>query len=91
MRIPNGPRTGAITFNLLHHKGVALALTGAGCGSAWHTLPITIPAPLLLSTGIILYGHACLGGHLGFGLKYNGNFRHTHLGRIGKGRANGEH
>ncbi|MBS1937104.1 MAG: DUF4260 family protein [Bacteroidetes bacterium] len=58
---------------------------------AWHTLPITIPAPLPPSTGIIPYGHACLGGLLGFGLKYNGNFRHTHLGRIGKGRASGEH
>jgi len=41
--------------------------------------------------GIIPYGHACLHRILGFGLKYNGNFRHTHLGRIGKGRANGEH
>lgn len=86
----NGPRTGAFTYNLLHHKGVALVLAGAGLGSAWYTLPIGIPAPMLLSTGIILYGHACLDRLLGFGLKYNNSFQHTHLGWIGKGRATGE-
>ncbi len=85
-----GPRTGAFTYNLLHHKGIALMVAGAGLGSAWLTLPLGIPAPLLLSMGIILYGHSCMDRLLGYGLKYGDSFQHTHLGWIGKRPVTGE-
>lgn len=85
----HSPRIGAVTYNLLHHKGIALLLAGAGLGSAWFPLPFVIPAPMLLSTGIVLYGHACLDRLLGFGLKHVDSFRHTHLGWIGTHRRPG--
>jgi hypothetical protein len=70
-----GPRTGAFTYNLFHHKGLALLVAGMGA-AGW--------AAGALVPGIILYGHACLDRALGFGLKHEDDFRHTHLGWVGK-------
>ena len=41
--------------------------------------------PLLL--GIILFGHASMDRVFGYGLKFGDNFHHTHLGWIGKLKA----
>lgn len=79
-------RTVAITYNLFHHKGIALLLAGLGLGGAWFTVP-GLPAPLLLQAGIILYGHSCLDRMLGYGLKFGDHFQHTHLGWIGKAKG----
>lgn len=73
-----GPRTGAFTYNILHHKGLALAVATLGA-LGW------VPPALL--AGVVLYGHASLDRLLGFGLKYGDDFRHTHLGWIGKART----
>jgi hypothetical protein len=70
-----GPRIGAWAYNLFHHKGVALAVAGLGA-AGW--------APGALVAGVVLYGHSCLDRLLGFGLKHTDDFRHTHLGWIGK-------
>lgn len=69
-----GPRTGAITYNLFHHKGVALAVAAAAL--------IAPPAPWLAAAAV-LYGHTSLDRLFGFGLKYPDQFKHTHLGWIG--------
>ena len=69
------PRVGALTYNLLHHKGIAVALFLIG---AWLSIP-----PLQLA-GTIILGHSSADRVLGYGLKYPDAFQHTHLGWIGR-------
>ena len=81
-----GPRAGAFTYNLLHHKGMALLVAGAGMISVELSLKFGTPLighPLMMAS-IILYGHSCMDRMLGFGLKFGDSFQHTHLGWIGK-------
>jgi len=68
-------RLGAWTYNLTHHKlvCVAIILTGLFLGIDW-----------LLATGILFYGHSAFDRLMGYGLKYEDAFGHTHLGFIGK-------
>jgi hypothetical protein len=70
-----GPRVGAFTYNLAHHKAVALAVYGLG---------IYLGSQNLLVAGIILFAHSSIDRVLGFGLKHADSFQNTHLGRIGK-------
>lgn len=70
-----GPRIGAITYNVLHHKGVALAL---------YLLGVVISQPNLILAGAIIFTHSSFDRILGYGLKYPDSFQNTHLGRIGK-------
>jgi hypothetical protein len=80
-------RVGAITYNLLHHKGLALflfALALVGTVDSVHEHPMITYFMNTLPIGIILYGHASMDRIFGYGLKFNDNFHHTHLGWIGK-------
>ena len=81
-----GTRTGAFTYNLLHHKAFALMVAGLGLASEGLSLLMGTPAlgQVLLLASIILYGHSCLDRVLGYGLKFGDSFQHTHLGWIGK-------
>ena len=72
------PQFGAQTYNLLHHKAIAVALFLIG---AWLAVP-----PLQLA-GVIILGHSSADRVLGYGLKYPDAFQHTHLGWIGKGNT----
>ena len=69
-----GPRLGAVIYNVVHHRALALLLFGAGALFAW---------PGLALAGVIMFGHSSLDRALGYGLKYPDSFQHTHLGRIG--------
>lgn len=79
-------RTGAFTYNLLHHKGAALLVALLAIGSEALNLLTASPAigSALLLASVILYGHACMDRMLGYGLKFGDSFHHTHLGWIGK-------
>lgn len=70
-----GPRVGAFTYNLCHHKAVAITLylLGAWLGNA----------PLQFA-GLIVLAHSSFDRVLGYGLKYPDAFEHTHLGLIGR-------
>ena len=68
-------RLGATTYNLLHHKGVAVAVFAAGFFSQNLNLQLL---------GLILFGHSSMDRMFGYGLKYFTGFRDTHLGLIGK-------
>jgi hypothetical protein len=70
-----GNKTGAISYNLFHHKGVAILLYLLGIGVSHISLELA---------GIILFGHSSMDRILGFGLKYVDGFGFTHLGSIGK-------
>lgn len=69
------PKTGAFTYNLLHHRFVAslVAFYALTYGNEYCKL-----------AAIILFAHISLDRVLGYGLKYNDSFSNTHLGVIGK-------
>ncbi|HNL38041.1 MAG: DUF4260 domain-containing protein [Saprospiraceae bacterium] len=69
------PRIGAWVYNVCHHQGLALAMAIAG---------LMVQQPALQFAGLILLGHSAFDRVLGYGLKYNDDFRNTHLGWIGK-------
>lgn len=81
-----GPRVGAFTYNLFHHKGIALLVALAGLASEGLNLLMATPqlGHVLLITSLVLFGHSCLDRFLGYGLKYSDAFSHTHLGWIGR-------
>ncbi len=69
------PEIGSWTYNLIHHKGVAVALYVLG-----HLLSV----PWLIFAGTVLLGHSSLDRVFGYGLKFPDAFQNTHLGRIGR-------
>lgn len=68
-------KIGAVTYNFFHHKGIALMVYAAGLSLASHELQFA---------GLLLFGHSAFDRMLGYGLKYQDSFKHTHLGIIGK-------
>lgn len=68
-------KTGAALYNLVHHKalGILIGIIGFLMGSQ-----------ALMLAGIILFGHSAMDRSFGYGLKYSDDFKHTHLGQIGK-------
>ncbi|MGI4741753.1 MAG: DUF4260 domain-containing protein [Janthinobacterium lividum] len=73
-----GPRVGAASYNLLHHKATAIAVGVAG----W-----VLGLPIVVLAGTILLFHSSFDRLLGYGLKYSTGFQDTHLGRVGKEAA----
>ena len=69
------PQVGAWIYNLIHHKGLAVAL---------YVLGNLLSIPWLMFAGTILLGHSSLDRVFGYGLKYPDAFQNTHLGRIGR-------
>jgi len=74
-----GNRIGAIGYNLVHHKGVAIGVYLLG----WYWADRMVEG-----AGMILFGHSCMDRGMGYGLKYFSGFSDTHLGKIGKDRNN---
>lgn len=68
-------KVGAVTYNLFHHRGIAIGLYLLG----WVSI-----SPLFAAAGMVLLGHASFDRILGYGLKHFSGFQDTHLGRIGK-------
>ena len=69
------PRVGSWTYNLIHHKGVSVAL---------YVLGYLLSVPWLMFAGTLLLGHSSFDRVFGYGLKYPDAFQNTHLGVIGK-------
>jgi len=65
---------GAFTYNLFHHKAIAIAVGLMG---------FYISNQPLILIGVILFSHASFDRIFGYGLKYNDSFKNTHLGKIG--------
>lgn len=66
-------KTGAVTYNIFHHKGLAIIIYLVG---------IMIQLHWLMLVGVILFGHSAMDRIFGYGLKYPDNFKHTHLGKL---------
>jgi len=70
-------KTGAITYNFIHHKGVGLVIFLLGS---------FLGIPVIQLAGVILFGHSSLDRVFGYGLKYLDSFQHTHLGMLAGGK-----
>ena len=70
-----GSNLGAITYNLIHHKAIALGLFIAG---------MILHVPVVSLIGVLFLGHSSLDRVLGYGLKFSDSFNSTHLGAIGR-------
>ena len=71
-------QTGAFTYNLIHHRGIAALVAAYSLWSGdvkWQL------------AAIILFAHISMDRALGYGLKYNDRFSNTHLGIIGKAQT----
>ncbi|CAN5339167.1 hypothetical protein BH23BAC1_BH23BAC1_07190 [soil metagenome] len=69
------PKVGAWTYNIFHHQALAVAVGLAG---------LFLTSIELQLSGLVLFGHSAMDRVFGYGLKYSDDFKHTHLGRIGK-------
>ena len=67
------PSVGSVTYNIFHHKGIAILILIIG----WK-----MTNPALELAGIILLGHASMDRIFGYGLKYPDSFKNTHLGTL---------
>ena len=70
-----GSKAGASSYNLFHHRGIAVLVYLAGI--YFHQNEIQL-------AGVILFSHSSFDRMLGYGLKYETGFKYTHLGLIGK-------
>jgi hypothetical protein len=70
-----GNKIGAICYNIVHHKALAIAIIIIG----WYNLN-----QQLAGFGLILLAHSSIDRALGYGFKYFSGFQHTHLGKIGR-------
>ncbi len=66
-------RVGAVTYNLFHHKLVAVAILAFGYASGSISWQVA---------GFILLAHACFDRIFGYGLKYPDSFKHTSSGNL---------
>lgn len=68
-------RTGALTYNLFHHRAIALALLATG---------FLMHIDILIAGGLLLAAHSSFDRMLGYGLKFPDDFKHTSSGWMGK-------
>jgi hypothetical protein len=68
-------QVGAFIYNLAHATPVPALIIGLGW---WQH------RPLILGLGLVWLAHIALDRLLGYGLKYNDHFQHTHLGAMGR-------
>jgi hypothetical protein len=68
-------RVGAWVYNLFHHQLISVIVMAIGWLCHFVSLELA---------GLILLGHSSLDRVMGYGLKYEDGFNHTHLGMMGK-------
>lgn len=66
-----GTEIGAWSYNLFHHRGLALGV---------YLIGFWLAVPWVQLVGVILFGHSSMDRIFGYGLKYPDSFHHTHLG-----------
>lgn len=68
-------KAGAWAYNFFHHKALGILILLVG---------LTYDLEIISLAGVILFSHSALDRILGYGLKYETDFKDTHLGKIGK-------
>jgi hypothetical protein len=72
-----GPRVGAVVYNAMHTTILPAALAALG---------LMLGSTTVLGLAAIWAAHIGFDRMLGYGLKYDTAFGHTHLGRIGRAK-----
>lgn len=72
-------KVGAWSYNLFHHKGVAILFFILGFLFLDNNIGIYFHA-----IGIAMFGHSSMDRFFGFGLKTTEGFKFTHLGKLGE-------
>ncbi len=75
-----GNKAGAISYNIFHHRGIAVAI---------YLIGVYTQSEITQFIGVILFSHAAMDRIFGYGLKYDKGFRFTHLGEIGNDPSTG--
>jgi len=70
-----GTRIGAYSYNLFHHRGLALLVVASG---------VYFHQEVMIASGILLFAHSSFDRMFGYGLKYEDSFNHTSHGWTGK-------
>jgi hypothetical protein len=70
------PKIGAISYNIFHHKAIAILLFVMG-----FFIDNRINDYLAIA-GLLLYAHASFDRVFGYGLKHTDSFKNTHLGKL---------
>jgi len=70
-------KIGAWLYNIVHHQGLAVTVGLIGVAMGDSNLEFA---------GLLLFGHSAMDRIFGYGLKYEDDFKNTHLGWIGKQR-----
>jgi hypothetical protein len=68
-----GNKTGAISYNIFHHRGIAILVYMSG---------IYLSNEQVQFAGVLLFSHSSMDRIFGYGLKYATGFKHTHLGNL---------
>jgi hypothetical protein len=68
-------RTGAVLYNFAHSYPAPALMGAVALGSSNH---------LWQAVALVWFAHIGMDRALGYGLKYDGSFQHTHLGHIGR-------
>jgi len=68
-----GPRWGSVVYNVAHTFTLPAIVIAYG---------LLTPAPLAVSIGGVWIAHIGLDRLIGYGLKYAGGFKETHLNRV---------
>lgn len=71
-------KVGAISYNIFHHKAIAIALVALG---------FFMKIEVVMVIGILLFAHSSFDRMMGYGLKYYSSFNDTHLGKIKKDKS----
>jgi hypothetical protein len=66
----HGPKVGAVLYNLGHSTILPFALIGLG---------LVLPVSFAIAVGLIWLAHIGFDRAVGYGLKYDDAFKHTHL------------
>lgn len=67
-------KLGAGLYNVFHSKAIGVALSVLGYFNEM---------PILITIGVVIFGHSAFDRVMGYGLKYETGFKFTHLGEIG--------
>ena len=71
-------KVGAISYNIFHHKAIAIAVVGMG---------FFMKIEVVMVIGILLFAHSYFDRMIGYGLKYFNSFNDTHLGKLKKDKT----
>lgn len=73
-----GTSIGAFVYNLFHHRGIALIFVAIG---------LYLNNDTYTAAGVLLFSHSSFDRMMGYGLKFNDDFKHTSLGWMGDSKA----